>query len=607
MEYPTEINGRNLTECLGGTLDYSTAMTSFTPFYSDIGLGIDQNSGIQCLFLHYNRRTTRCCEPFLAMPPAVSRHECTATGVTQFLKDSTVRIAFCNHNTWIVECEGVPRLDVAISQDPAFEEQRCARPREDIHIFDGYLPTLDKRDPDRRFPFVLGLRVIVGESNGSTGATGRVPIVADGKGRIVLAFSARVLAVEHRIILNRLAAASGSAEDAMRRTQAWLQRAVGSLKLAADDEHELAVLSRCVYVLLSNSAEAPGSLAGRISAFPSRGRYPTHFLWDSCFQNLAVELMHPRLAKDSLLLLTDNLRADGKMPGFLCSTWVCPDVSQPPLVGWAGLRLVRSPHDKDLAASLLPALQLNTKWWMSQRMTRFGLVFALGGRETGWDDSPRFDNGPTVACDINSYLLMQMRACAQFSRMLGDQDEAERQEAHADRYAKLIVDTLLDGSTGLFWDRHLASGEPVRIKTPACFLPMLAGVPITDAEMRQTIRNELLNPATFFGSVPFPSVAYDEECYQAEQWWRGPTWLPVAYLMLLLLDKAEFRKEAMSAREALYQVIIRDGNIRELFDSQTGEGLGAHEQGWTAAICLKLHQEMQALTGEVEPTVCGDD
>jgi putative isomerase len=151
---------------------------------------------------------------------------------------------------------------------------------------------------------------------------------------------------------------------------------------------------------------------------------------------------------------------------------------------------------------------------------------------------------------------------------------------------------LLDRETGLFWDRHLASGEPIRIKTPACFLPMLADVPLPAMEMRETIRAVLLNPALFFGSMPFPSVAYDEECYEPARCWRGPTWLPVAYLMLLLLEQAGFEAEATEARTALYQAILGDGNIREYFNSQTGQGIGAHEQGWTAAICLKLHQDL---------------
>lgn len=119
MEYTTEITGRTLAKCLGSALDYSTPITSFSPFHSDIGLGIDHDSGIKCLFLHYNRKTTRCLDPFLSLPRAVRRHECTATGVTQFLEGGMARIAFCNHNTWVVECEGVQRLDFSVSHDSA--------------------------------------------------------------------------------------------------------------------------------------------------------------------------------------------------------------------------------------------------------------------------------------------------------------------------------------------------------------------------------------------------------------------------------------------------------------------------------------------------------
>ena len=591
MDTPV-ITAQSMATCLGNTLDYSKAMTSFSPFYSDIGLGIDSSSGIRCLFLHYNRQTTRFLDPFLPMPNTVRTHECTIHGVTQFFEGGTARIAFCDHNTWVVECEGVEKLDFDITHASELQDVRSVALEGSIYIIDGSLPTLDARDPDHRFPLVLGVRVISGVPSMAHAPTPPLRIQADCAGRIVLAFSARMLDVNHETIVERLKTASRSAEDAMQRSQAWLEQAVGGFRAVSDNQRECSILARCIHTLISNSTEAPGFLAGRISAFPSRGNYPTHFLWDSCFQNLATELMHPRLAEDSLLLLTENLRPDGKMPHFLCSTWVRPFESQPPLVGWAGLRLVKARNDADLAARLLPALQRNTRWWLSQRITRFGLIAATTGLETGWDDSPRFDHGPTVACDMNSYLLMQMRACAEFSRMLGDKEAATTQMAEADRFAQRMVDVLLDKDTGLFWDIDVAGGKPVRIKTPACFLPMLADVPMPDSAMKKSIRNVLLNPDCFFGKVPFPSVAYNETCYQPEKWWRGPTWLPVAYLMLLLLDKTGFRIEARTARETLYQMIIRDGNIRELFHSQTGVGLGAHEQGWTAAICLRLRQEI---------------
>ncbi len=70
--------------------------------------------------------------------------------------------------------------------------------------------------------------------------------------------------------------------------------------------------------------------------------------------------------------------------------------------------------------------------------------------------------------------------------------------------------------------------------------------------------------------------------------WRGPTWLPMAWMMLEVLEKYGYEDEYISAATRLYDMIIADGELSELFNSQTGEGLGVPRQGWTAAIFLKF-------------------
>ena len=583
---------KNLVGLLGDDLDFEGADRGFSPFFSDVGLEVDNGGGIASLFLYYNRRKTVFLEPFLPLPDPVNPHRCSALGITQHFKEARARIAFCSHNTWVVDCEGLPGLEFNPGGHAELTEKRRRVVDPDSLIFDGYLPTVDSRDPDPTFPFVLGLRLVRGAAAGGDGMEEPLRIDPDSQGRLVLVFTARMLEVDHRSVLNRLREASTSSAAAMRRTIAWLAESMGGLDPGRADPAEGAVLARAVYTLLSNSAAAPGQLRGRICAFPSRGTYPTAYLWDSCFQNLGTELFNPQLAADSLQLCVENQRVDGKMHAFICSTWVHPGQSQPPLAGWAALRLVEKTEDKRLAARLLPGLRRNTGWWLSQRMTRFGLAAALNGMEVGWDDSPRFDQGPVVACDLNSYLLLQMRACARFARMLGDETQAEELGAEAEAYAARLVEVLYDRETGLFWDLDVERGEPVRIKTPACFLPLLAGVPLPQGAAERAVADYLLNPDCFFAEVPFPVVAYDEPSYQSGKWWRGPTWINVGYLMLKVLDKLNFPSAAKSARERLYRMVVADGNLRELFDSQSGEGLGAFEYGWTAAICLRLHQEL---------------
>ena len=198
------------------------------------------------------------------------------------------------------------------------------------------------------------------------------------------------------------------------------------------------------------------------------------------------------------------------------------------------------------------------------------------------DDTPRLDRGPVLALDMNSHLLLQMRACAELARMLGEKSTESMAQAMADKHAARMVELLYDEKDNLFKDVLAATGEKLPIKTPACFMPLLAGVPIGDDKACRMIEDYLLNPRFFFGEVPFPCVAYDEPSYQPEKWWRGPTWMAVAYLMLEVLRKFDYADQASDATGRLYDVMIADGNLRELFNSRTGEGMGAYQQGWTA-------------------------
>ena len=45
--------------------------------------------------------------------------------------------------------------------------------------------------------------------------------------------------------------------------------------------------------------------------------------------------------------------------------------------------------------------------------------------------------------------------------------------------------------------------------------------------------------------------------------------------------------------QRMLQHIVQDGALREYFHSGDGSGLGAKEQGWTAAIALALDHELR--------------
>ena len=200
------------------------------------------------------------------------------------------------------------------------------------------------------------------------------------------------------------------------------------------------------------------------------------------------------------------------------------------MLGWAAKRYVERVGIKKAGESFIrtmaSALAKNNEWWLTQRITAFGLIGCPHGLETGQDDSPRFDDGPVLAVDMNSYLLSQMRATAYFCRLAGDDAGAADWEARADAFAARMVALLYDEEKNLFFDADPVTGKRRTLVTLSSLIPLWAGVPLPEEKCRAMIENYLLNEKYFFGKVPFPCVAYCESVYAPAHWWRGPTWMP---------------------------------------------------------------------------------
>lgn len=313
--------------------------------------------------------------------------------------------------------------------------------------------------------------------------------------------------------------------------------------------------------------------------------------------------MNPRLAKDSLLLFAKCQRVDGKYEQFLCSTWSRPHEAQPALVGWAVMRIIEKSGEKDMdfMKTMFSSLERNNNWWLNQRMTRYGVIYCPHGLETGQDDSPRFDHGPVLAVDMNSYVLSQMRATAELARILCIDHAAEKWDQKADLLAENMVKVLYDSEQNMFFDADPAAGKRQALWSASGFLPLWAGVDIGREKALDMIKTHMLDENRFFGKVPFPCIAYDQEAYQPEKWWRGPVWMSLAWLMVEIMEKYGFTAEHEKVCRTYYEMILKDGHLRELFNSKTGEGLGAYDQGWTAAIFVKLNKMLHSELRSIKP------
>ncbi len=381
------------------------------------------------------------------------------------------------------------------------------------------------------------------------------------------------------------------------------------------------LLHQAAVILMKNSVRPHpeegygGEMGGHLGTFPARSGYEGFWIWDSAIHTWGFRHFHSELARDNIRIMLRHQRDDGGL-FMLHPDSKCPS-TQPPLFADAAMRihaLERNTHPESSRAFLeeiYPRLRRWNDWWFAAcDPDGNGLAAWPDNLSSGWDDSPRWDTdipagprqnhgaAPYEAVDLNSFLVADLRRLADMADVLDRPGDALLLRERADRLARLIVDHLYCPEDNLFYDWNRDTRQWNRIKTPACFMPLWAGVPLDPNLIRDMLNNVLLNEEHFFGPCPFPSVAYSDPRHEADGrtgYWRGPVWLNQAWFMLStlhqhrnLLDPSALQKME-TARQNILQMAL-DHGIHENYNSQSGSaGAWSREhQSWSAAALIEI-------------------
>lgn len=372
---------------------------------------------------------------------------------------------------------------------------------------------------------------------------------------------------------------------------------------------------------------------------PSPRLYPHQWAWDSAFAAIGWSYFDLDRAWVELTTLMAGQWEDGRVPHIyfhdtsskyfpgpdFWGTTRSSSITQPPIWATAARRIIERHGDHPALAPLLPKCEASHAFFPVHRdPLGYGAVAVVHPWESGTDNSPPWDL-PMEDVDISNAPPFERSD----TTIVEDASQRPVPE-HYVRYAALVQSIADDGfGPGQFavydplvtsvliraeddlswlceragvateaparaeklraglerlWDddrgRYLyvdarATGGARRLECDVigCYLPLWCGVPEDHSARLQTGLSE-----RFSASWPLPSTSPTDPAFEARRYWRGPTWINVNWMLAGSVD-------GLAARTL--ELIARSG-FREYYEPTTGEGLGAEQFTWTAALALDL-------------------
>lgn len=208
--------------------------------------------------------------------------------------------------------------------------------------------------------------------------------------------------------------------------------------------------------------------------------------------------------------------------------------------------------------------------------------------ENDYDETRIFESSPFIVQDVlfNSLLVQANRDLSTIADLLGE--ESKIFDRWALQTSNAMNEKLWDSTHGIYFDYDLVSRQSIHAHVAAGFSPLYACIP-TAAQAELILAN--LNT---YGFCPLDEVcwavpSYDklQPGYSSSQYWRGPVWINVNWILYRGLKNYRMNAYAEHIKRAIIK-LPSDFGFYEYFDTDTGQGYGSGSFSWTAALLLDL-------------------
>jgi hypothetical protein len=209
-----------------------------------------------------------------------------------------------------------------------------------------------------------------------------------------------------------------------------------------------------------------------------------------------------------------------------------------------------------------------------------------------YDEAEILNTSPFLLQDalVNSILVKANQDLVRISEIIGENPseiiEWEKKTNEA------INKKLWHRGHGFYDAYDLRGNLLIEVDTAAGFCPLYAGVP--DKNKAEKLLNYLDSKSfcQMHGQKCFsiPNYNMEGEYFDPENYWRGPVWINMNWMLYQGLRRYEFQEKAESVKNDILELVQRFG-FHEYYDPIKGRGYGSDNFSWTAALFLDTFYE----------------
>jgi hypothetical protein len=211
-------------------------------------------------------------------------------------------------------------------------------------------------------------------------------------------------------------------------------------------------------------------------------------------------------------------------------------------------------------------------------------------RKFGYDEDKIYENSPFLVQDasFNAILCRSNEDLLGIAEIIGEDTRQIR--GWVEKTKKAVNRKLWHQKHEIYDDYDLRAGKRIEDDATSNFLPLYAGIP--SQEQADRLYQYLDSPAfrcLMIGHNCYAVSSYSryKTSFNAEQYWRGPIWININWMLYEGLKRYGYEKKGEQFRNSVIYLPLRFG-LYEYFDPNDGKGLGADNFAWTAALAIDM-------------------